>query len=112
MRAEGRRARRAARARRQAGAAGRNSGGEWEAGGGTKGEKAETTQKPASAEPRREQPARLRGENGAAREENRRQRATRSQSAQTLQIRACALRATPATTAEHLDELDLAVQEV
>ena len=66
----------------------------------------------ASLKPRREQPARLRGEDGAARQKSRRQRATRGQRAQPLQVRARTLWPTPAAATQSLDELHLAFQEV
>ena len=65
-----------------------------------------------SPKPRREQPARLRGEDGAARQESRRQRAARGQRAQPLQVGARTLGPTPAAAPQNLDELHLAVQEV
>ena len=65
-----------------------------------------------SREPRREQPARLRSEDSAPREESRRDGPPRRQSAQTLEIRPRAFRPTPPATTQDFDELDLAVQEI
>ena len=65
-----------------------------------------------SRKPRREQPARLRSEDSAPREESRRDGPPRRQSAQTLEIRPRAFRPAPPATTQDFDELDLAVQEI